>query len=1115
MKILNFTLVLILISAFGLKAQEGWVAGDFHQHTTFTDGSYNIDHVMLKNNAFGLDWWANSEHGGAFNRDGRTSTIDITTYWTDASDVTLLGDQAGESPYYKMWRWQMLKDFEFDEILEARALYPSKVIVQSYEMNVPGHEHASMGLLGDQFDSENPNVNDLAKFEYMFDAGDTDETGGAAQGWTKSSASDHAKTLEALAWLQANHKSDSYVIPAHPERKQLYTISDFRDMNNEAPDVCFGFESMPGHQKNANRGGYSTSADGGGTYGGCGVYAAEVGGLWDAMLTEGRNWWLFASSDFHSENGDFYPGEYQKTYTYVSDKTDAQSIIDGLRSGNSWVVEGDLINQLDFTIESNEVSATMGETLEISGNAVTVKITVTDPDADNNNVYTSYTNPALNHIDLIMGEVSGVVKPNDVDYDVASVATTSVIARFDATGNVTDGNGIISTAWTDNGNGEYTMEYTISDISGPIYLRLRGTNLGLGVENQTDANGNPLLDFDSSISGAEEAFADLWFYSNPVFVAMEDDGTIEEGWVAGDFHQHTTFTDGSYNIDHMMAKNNAFGLDWWANSEHGGARSRDGRTSTYTENTYWSDDASVEILGDEAFDGIYQKMWRWQILRDYQFDEILEARELYPSKVIIQSYEMNVPGHEHASMGLLGNQFDAENPNVSAIAQFEYMFDNGDTDATGGAAQGWTKSTATDHAKTLEALAWLQENHPTDSYVVPAHPERKQLYTISDFRDMNNEAPDVCFGFESMPGHQKNANRGGYSTSADGGGTYGGCGVYAAEIGGLWDAMLSEGRNWWLFASSDCHSESGDFYPGEYQKTYTYVSDKSSAQAIVDGLRSGNSWVVEGDLISTLDFTVEVSGGEATMGEMLSLPEGTVTIKITVTDPTGTNNNTYTEYNAPDLNHIDLIMGEVSGTIDPTADDYNTASVATTSVIARFDATGNVTDGNGITTTAWTNEGDGVYTMEYTISDITNIRYFRLRGTNQGLSVENQTDANGNPLLDFDSSLTGAEEAFADLWFYSNPIFVSGVDDQSTSTKEEEATNILIAPNPTNGVVYVSGLADEDKVVNVYSTSGSLIESIKTSETAVTLNISDLPNGIYIISVVQSEVTTNVKVVKQ
>ena len=76
-----------------------------------------------------------------------------------------------------------------------------------------------------------------------------------------------------------------------------------------------------------------------------------------------------------------------------------------------------------------------------------------------------------------------------------------------------------------------------------------------------------------------------------------------------------------------------------------------------------------------------------------------------------------------------------------------------------------------------------------------------------------------------------------------GGTTYGGTGVYGAQIGGVWDALLGEGRNWWFFASSDWHNRgmfgpddrrsTQDFYPGEYQRDFVMVRrpDRRSERA--------------------------------------------------------------------------------------------------------------------------------------------------------------------------------------------------------------------------------------------------------------------------------------------
>lgn len=501
-----------------VSGQARYIVGDFHQHSTYTDGSYSIQHVMDKNNFYGIDWWANSEHGGGFTMNAAVSGLDLGTskFWDQYNPNPIIGTVSNSGGHQKMWRWQCLRDSSFKQILIARQKFPGKIIFQGYEMNVPGHEHGSMGLIGQQFET-NPNVNAIAEFEYKFDESDADMIGGAAQGWTKSLLAGHSKTVEAVQWLQANYPDESYLVPAHPERKNLYQINHFRDMNNAGPDVCFGFESMPGHQLDPQRGGYSSSAVGGGTYGGTGYFSAILGGLWDAMLSEGRHWWLFASSDFHEEVRDFYPGEYEKTFTWVEEPTNPASIIDGLRSGNSFVVEGDLIDALEFKARWADKSATMGQTLQ-HGRGLIITVKVHDPSTNNNNGQ----NPSLDHIDLIMGDVTGFISPDAPEYSVPTVATTRVIARFDAVGGMTDDNNVTSRKWEVDNQGNLVMNYSIAKLDGKHYFRLRGSNNGLNVAGETDSNGNPLLDPVGQNTRAK-VYNDLWFYSNPIFTQVSPD----------------------------------------------------------------------------------------------------------------------------------------------------------------------------------------------------------------------------------------------------------------------------------------------------------------------------------------------------------------------------------------------------------------------------------------------------------------------------------------------------------------------------------------------------------------------------------------------------------------
>ena len=539
--------IFTLFSSLAFAQTPGWVVGDFHQHTTFTDGSYSFFYMMQKNDQYNLNWWANSEHGGGFNRNAFLSGYDLysgkdstgkvlttTTFWDTYSPAKIIGNGVGpKNP--NMWRWQSLRDYSYNGIRITRNTYPSKVVFQGYEWNVPGHEHCSFATFAEQFKA-NDNENALSEYEYRFDANDKDTVGGLAQGWTgKNFVNDHAKAVQAVTWLQNNHRLTSWAVFAHPERKPQtkggYQIKDFRDFNEAAPDVAFGFESIPGHQMGAERGGYGNTAVGGGTYGGSGYFSAKVGGLWDAMLSEGRHFWLFSNSDCHdtttATGSDFFPGEYQKNNTYVSDISSPQAIVDGMRAGNTWVVTGDLIDTLNFKVEAS----TIGETANVTGSTANITIKIHDKQTPNYNIWSTYNNPKVDHVDLIGGKLGSKIAPTDPLYNVDTVSTTRVIARFDAVGGATDTKGIVSQKWTDKGNGwkEMTMQVT---MTSNMYFRLRGTNLALNVPQETDGAGNPLADsLNGGITGntRAKAFSDLWFYSNPIFVKSTLFSSVEDG----------------------------------------------------------------------------------------------------------------------------------------------------------------------------------------------------------------------------------------------------------------------------------------------------------------------------------------------------------------------------------------------------------------------------------------------------------------------------------------------------------------------------------------------------------------------------------------------------------
>ncbi len=506
----------------GPKPAGRWLAGDFHNHTTLTDGSHSLYEDFAHASRFSLDWWANSEHGGAFSRNADNQYFDTLT-----PPCTFLGDNAGlASTHKRIWRWQSLVQFSYPLLDQLRHQYRDKTIIQGLEWNVPGHEHCSVGIVDMSAD---PGIHlPIAQFEYLFDAGDQDLTGGkaapfnfedpATNGVTKNRVNNHAKALQAVSWLQQHYGKKSWTVFAHPERQSLYKINDFRDFNNAAPDVAFGFESIPGHQKAPSRGEYGNTdprknvADGKQTYGGAGIYSAKVGGVWDALLSEGRHWWLFVNCDFHQTDDDFWPGEYSKNWTFVADQNldghySAQEIADALRSGNSFCVQGDLINALQFSAQQEDQAATMGQTLEVRpGKNVKLTIRFKSPKSNNRGAP-----PRVDHIDLIAGSVTGMISPTLPDGTVNPAysqinSDAKVIARF------------TSRSWEVDEDGWLVIHYPVK-VGKDRYFRIRGTNQSLanGQLDRTNGNLDPLADPLGRNTEAE-AWADLWFYSNPIFV---------------------------------------------------------------------------------------------------------------------------------------------------------------------------------------------------------------------------------------------------------------------------------------------------------------------------------------------------------------------------------------------------------------------------------------------------------------------------------------------------------------------------------------------------------------------------------------------------------------------
>ena len=273
-------------------------------------------------------------------------------------------------------------------------------------------------------------------------------------------------------------------------------------------------------------------------------------------------------------------------------------------------------------------------------------------------------------------------------------------------------------------------------------------------------------------------------------VAAAAGGAQAGEYRSGDFHNHTTCSDGSTSVKTLTRQSLTY-LDWFIHVGHSGAGERDCRISDFLglnrdsefNRGLWVNslpNGADDIKGDERFDDVrtgtlVREMWRWQSLQEFNFDGIVEERELPNSegKTAFLGLEWVVPGHEHSSNSISTGQYD-EDANADAIAQFEYCFARNSDDTSQGGGQGWTcelseegnntlitlfdgrpeegiadyNSTLEgginiddrgDHVKSTAGVLWMQENFPGESFAVQAHVERQGAFIEDDDEGFNVE----------------------------------------------------------------------------------------------------------------------------------------------------------------------------------------------------------------------------------------------------------------------------------------------------------------------------------------------------------------------------------------
>lgn len=503
-------------------AEQGrWTTGDLHTHTVQSDDSrttQTLDFLLGKAfTTYRLDWMAVTNHL-------RSSKYDNAANLLPAPKAFAYGMEAYEIPRI--------------QALQASGNYAGKLIFSGFEWDMPTHDHIGVGLFEGASGSLKPSASGAKEFQYLFTTGAESLFDAAdVARWKAQYPQRFNQTaddaLKAIAWLKAKYPDTSYALINHPSRNPgKYSIADLRQMNDLAPRIVFAIEGMVGNQLEPDRGGYTSAYidanQANRTYGGTDAIVAKLGGVWDALLGEGRRIWNIADSDSHFEidsnnnSSGYYPGEYAKNHVWQASKAEGGigGLIDSLRAGRSFGVFGDLINALDFNVYALSGKGTMGQEIKASaGESVTVRIRFKSPPVNNYQRPVASGNlgnmtPKVDHIDLIAGDVGERAQPGSAAYQQATNPTTRVLRRFTAAD------------WTQDGEGYYTMEIPLT-IARNQYLRLRGTNLGENVAGLT-ANGEPLADQAVTTSDPAQRhdqindrnYGNLWFYSNPIFVSV-------------------------------------------------------------------------------------------------------------------------------------------------------------------------------------------------------------------------------------------------------------------------------------------------------------------------------------------------------------------------------------------------------------------------------------------------------------------------------------------------------------------------------------------------------------------------------------------------------------------
>jgi len=459
-----------------------WLAGDHHIHTKYSsDGRYEIVEQVRAAAQSGLGFCVITDHGGPAHQKVVTTAA-------------------------------------YRELIEARRAFPEIIVFQGLEWNIPSAEHGSIIV---------PPTADEARMIEEFESRFDDKS-------RKTPPLGEPDAVAGISFLQSL-PSKPLFFANHPARRGLDSPHELRAWSDAGPEVMRGFEGAPGHSAATMmgelRGHYSDKPSKGSfagyplesyrTFGGYDYYTAEVGGLWDSLLSEGRPFYITCNSDSHRYLGDlvevdrstykaeghvtptgrqrpyqsgetrydfdYAPGLYTQTRVFAEHR-DPLAVLAAMRAGNMYTCLGGLIESLRCFVHDGARAVPMGGYLRLEKTGATVELIVEIELSQRRNL--GGLIPELHHLDLIVGDIVTVA----ADRDALRNPTARVLRR------------VLSTD-CDRVGRVLRFRHRFPSVARSFYLRIRGTNTSVA---------SPQLDPPDI-----DPWSDLWFYGNPIFVMVK------------------------------------------------------------------------------------------------------------------------------------------------------------------------------------------------------------------------------------------------------------------------------------------------------------------------------------------------------------------------------------------------------------------------------------------------------------------------------------------------------------------------------------------------------------------------------------------------------------------